>query len=181
MSTDINQVVLVGRLTRDAELRYTNSGTAVASLSIACNEAIKQNDGSWQEQGHFFDCTLWGKQAESVNQYLTKGRQVAITGRLKQDTWTDQQSGQNRSKVVINVQNLELLASPQGEGNQNQAQGWARGPYDQASQRPQAPQSQGYGQSAPQYPPRTQAPVQRDMYAEPLPGPEQFIDDGIPF
>lgn len=179
MSTDINQVVLVGRLTRDAELRYTNSGTAVASLSIACNEAVKQNDGSWQEQGHFFDCTLWGKQAESVNQYLTKGRQVAITGRLKQDTWTDQQSGQNRSKVIINVQNLELLATPQGE--QSQAQGWARGPYDQAPQRPQAPQAQSYQQSAPQYPPRAQAPVQRDMYDEPIPGPEQFIDDGIPF
>lgn len=178
MSTDINQVVLVGRLTRDAELRYTNSGTPVASLSIACNEAVKQQDGSWQEQGHFFDCTLWGKQAESVNQYLTKGRQIAITGRLKQDTWVDQQSGQNRSKVVINVSNLELLASPQGE--QSQAQGWARGPYDQAPQRPQAPQAQSYGQSAPQYPPRAQAPVQRDMYAEPLPGPESFNDD-IPF
>jgi single-strand DNA-binding protein len=167
MSTDINQVVLVGRLTRDAELRYTNSGTPVASLSIACNEAVKQQDGSWQEQGHFFDCTLWGKQAESVNQYLTKGRQVAITGRLRQEQWTDQQSGQNRSKVVINVQNIELLASPQGEQNQ-------------AQQRPQVPQNQGYGQSAPQYPPRAQAPVQRDMYAEPLPGPESFNDD-IPF
>lgn len=169
MSTDINQVVLVGRLTRDAELRYTNSGTAVASLSIACNEAVKQNDGSWQEQGHFFDCTLWGKQAESVNQYLTKGRQIAITGRLKQDTWTDQQSGQNRSKVVVNVQSLELLATPQGDGSQNQA-----------PQRPQGPQDRSYQQNRQQYPSRQQEPTQRDMYDEPVPGPESFEDD-IPF
>ena len=71
--------------------------------------------------------------------------------------------------MIVNVQSLELLATPQGDNG-----------YSQAPQRPQAPQAQSYGQSAPQYPPRVQAPVQRDMYDEPIPGPESFNDD-IPF
>lgn len=171
MSTDINTVTIVGRLTRDSELRYTNNGTAVANLSIACNEAVKQQDGSWSDQGHFFDLTLWGKQAESVNQYLTKGRQVAIQGRLKQQTWTDQQTGQNRSKVIINVQNLELLAVPNNDhrGNQNQPQ-----QYSQPRQPQRPPQQNGFDGFS--------QPTGFDPPAGPqgFPGPEQFQDD-IPF
>lgn len=172
MSTDINQVILVGRLTRDAELKYTNTGTPVSNLSIACNEAVKQQDGSWSDQGHFFDLTLWGKQAESVNQYLTKGRQVAIQGRLKQQSWTDQQTGQNRSKVVINVQNLELLAVPNNDhgGSQNQPQ-----QYSQPRPPQQVPQQQGFGGF-------NQGPAGFDPPAGPegIQGPEFFNDD-IPF
>jgi single-strand DNA-binding protein len=167
MSTDINQVVLVGRVTKDVATTYTTSGTPVAKFSVACNEAVKQQDESWQDKPSFFDCTLWGKQAETLAQYLTKGRQVAITGRLRQEQWTDQQSGQNRSKVVVNVQSLELLSVPQGEGNQ-------------APQRTQALQDRSYQQNRQQYQSRQQEPSQRDMYDEPSPGPESFEDD-IPF
>jgi single-strand DNA-binding protein len=198
MSTDINQVVLVGRLTREAELKYTNSGTAVSNFSIACNEAVKQQDGSWQEQGHFFDLTMWGKQAESLQQYLTKGRQVAVTGRLKQQTWTDQTSGQNRSKVVVNVQNLELLAAPgnaQG-GNSSGSSGYNDGGYpDVPPNRVQGASGQPYPQNgAPSYRQPSRPPAQGNLYApqqsafDPpagpkgydFPGPEQFQDD-IPF
>ncbi len=114
--TDVNVVVLVGRLTRNIELKYLTSGTAVGNFSIACSEDVKQGD-KWEEKAHFFDCVLWGKRAESLKQYLTKGKQVALGGRLRQETWQNKE-GQNRSKVVINVDKLQLLggASVEGEG-----------------------------------------------------------------
>lgn len=114
--TDVNVVVLVGRLTRDMELKYLTSGTAVGTFSIACSEDVKQGD-KWEEKAHFFDCVLWGKRAESLKQYLTKGKQVAVGGRLRQETWQNKE-GQNRSKVVVNVEKVQLLggASVEGEG-----------------------------------------------------------------
>lgn len=114
--TDVNVVVLVGRLTRDMELKYLTSGTAVGNFSIACSEDVKQGD-KWEEKAHFFDCVLWGKRAESLKQYMTKGKQVAVGGRLRQETWQNKE-GQNRSKIVVNVERLQLLggASVEGEG-----------------------------------------------------------------
>ena len=186
MSADINQVILVGRLTRDAELKYTNSGTAVSNLSIACKESMKQQDGSWQDQGHFFDLSLWGKQAEGLQQYLTKGRQIAVQGRLKQQSWTDQQTGQNRSKVVINVQSLELLAAPANSQNNHQVNNGypSQAPQQYPQGYPQTPPPQ----QAPPPPPQQQnfngfsQPPAFDPPAGPqgFPGPEQFNDD-IPF
>jgi single-strand DNA-binding protein len=112
---DINHVVLVGRLTRDAELKYTNNGTALSKFSLAVNRSIKRGD-QWTDEVSFFDCTLWGKQAEAVSQYLTKGKQVAIDGELRQNRW--EQDGQNRSKVEINANNLQLLGGSGGRGGQ---------------------------------------------------------------
>lgn len=106
MASDINKVFLVGRLTRDAELKYTNTGTAVSKFSLAVNRSKRSGD-QWSEEASFFDLTLWGKQAEAVNQYLTKGKQVAIEGELRQNRW--EQDGQKRSKVEINVNHLQLL------------------------------------------------------------------------
>lgn len=83
MSGDINRVIIVGRLTRDAELRYTTSGTALTRLSLAVNRRIKQGD-QWVDEANFFDSTLWGKKGESLNQYLTRGQQVVIEGELRQ-------------------------------------------------------------------------------------------------
>src|SRR5690554_4608705 len=114
--TDVNVVVLVGRLTRNIELKYLTSGTAVGNFSIACSEDVKQGD-KWEEKAHFFDCVLWGKRAESLKQYMTKGKQVAVGGRLRQETWQNKE-GQNRSKVVVNVEKVQLLggASVEAEG-----------------------------------------------------------------
>jgi single-strand DNA-binding protein len=105
---DINHVVLVGRLTRDAQLKYTNSGVAISTFAVAINRRIKQGD-RWTDEAHFFDITLFGKQAEAINQYLRKGNQVAIEGELRQDRW--EQDGQKRSKIVIVANNIQLLGN----------------------------------------------------------------------
>jgi single-strand DNA-binding protein len=113
---DINQVVLVGRLTRDVELKYTNSGFAIANLSLAVNRRVKKDD-SWQEEGNFFNCVLIGKRAEALAQYLTKGKQIAIQGELRQNRW--EQDGQPRSRVEIFLNDIQLLggrSADQGPG-----------------------------------------------------------------
>jgi single-strand DNA-binding protein len=108
---DINHVVLVGRLTRNAELKYTNNGAAVSKFSIAINQRRKKDD-QWVDESHFFDVVLWGKSAESINQYLVKGKQVGVEGQLRQNRW--EQEGQARSKVEIFATNVQLLGSSGG-------------------------------------------------------------------
>ena len=89
---------MIGRLTRDAELKYTASGQAVCKFSIAVNRRRKNGD-QWEDEANFFDIVVWGRQGESLNQYLVKGKMVGVDGELRQDRW--QQDGQNRSKVEI--------------------------------------------------------------------------------
>ena len=106
-----NRVVLMGNLTRDVELRYTPSGTAVTDLSLAVNERVKRND-QWTDEVHFFDVTLWGRTAEIAGEYLSKGSPVLIEGRLKHDRW--EQDGQKRSKVKIVGEKMQMLGSKGG-------------------------------------------------------------------
>ncbi|MFP4114789.1 MAG: single-stranded DNA-binding protein [Spirochaetota bacterium] len=128
MATDINSVVLIGRLTRDAELRYSNSGTAICKFSIANTYSRKQGD-SWTEESNFFDAVLMGRRAEALHKYLVKGKQIGVQGELRQNRW--EQDGQRRSKVEIFVNDLNLLgggASGSGGssgdyGRNNQASG----------------------------------------------------------
>jgi len=110
--TDLNRVVLIGRLVRDAELKYTASGQAVCKFSIAVNRK-KKNGDQWEDEANFFDIVVWGRQGESIHQYLLKGKMVGVDGELRQDRW--QQDGQNRSKIEIVASNLQLLGSPQGD------------------------------------------------------------------
>jgi single-strand DNA-binding protein len=111
---DINHVVLVGRLTRDAELKYTSGGQAVCKFSLAVNRRRKNGD-QWVDEANFFDVVLWGRQGESLNQYLMKGKMVGVDGELRQDRW--EQEGQNRSKVEIVAANIQLLGGgPGGSG-----------------------------------------------------------------
>jgi single-strand DNA-binding protein len=112
--SDINVVVLVGRLTRDSELKYTPSGYAICRFSIAVNRSKKQDDG-WVDEPHYFDIEFYGKSAEALSKYLLKGRQVAVQGELRQDRW--EKDGQQRSKVVIVASTIRPLGSqPQGQG-----------------------------------------------------------------
>jgi len=112
MANDINSVVLVGRLTRDAELKYTANGTAVCKFSVAVNRSRKTGD-TWGDEAHFFDVVLWGRQGEAIHQYLSKGKQVGVQGELRQNRW--EQNGQNRSKVEIHALNVQLLGgNPSG-------------------------------------------------------------------
>lgn len=106
MATDLNHVTLIGRLTRDAELKYTSAGFAISSFSIAVNRRRK-NGEQWIEEASFFEVSLYGKSAESLKPYLVKGKQVAVDGELRQDRW--EQDGQPRSKVVIAANNVQLL------------------------------------------------------------------------
>jgi single-strand DNA-binding protein len=117
---DLNHVVLIGRLTRDAELKYTASGQAVCKFSIAVNRRRKNGD-QWEDEANFFDIVLWGRQGESLNQYLVKGKMIGIEGELRQDRW--QQEGQNRSKVEIVANNIQLLGGSGGSGSGGGAYG----------------------------------------------------------
>lgn len=120
---DLNHVVLVGRLTRDAELKYTGSGTAVTKLSMAVNRRRKSGDG-WVDEANFFDVVLWGRMGESLSQYLVKGKQIAVDGELRQNRW--EQNGQKRSKVEINANNVQLLGGSSGSGG-NSGGGFSQG------------------------------------------------------
>ena len=118
MAKDINNVSVVGRLTRDAELKYTNSGFAISNLSLAVNSSRKDGD-QWVEEANFFDVTILGRVAETLNQYLQKGKQIAVTGELKQDRW--EKDGQKRSRVYILSNNIQLLGgNSTGQGGSGQ-------------------------------------------------------------
>lgn len=107
MSKSINQVILMGNLTRDPELRTTPSGQSVCSFSIAVNRSWQGQDGQAQEAVDYFDVTAWGKLGELVNQYLSKGRKCLIQGRLSQRSW--EQDGQKRSKVEVVANDVTFL------------------------------------------------------------------------
>ena len=115
--TDINKTVLVGRLTKDIEIKYTNSGAAIGNLSIAVNRSRKQDD-QWVDEASFFYVKIYGKMAESLRPYLTKGKQIAVEGFLKQERW--QKDGQNFSRVIVGAENVQLLAGNSGNDNQQQ-------------------------------------------------------------
>ena len=125
-----NKVVLVGNLTRDIELRYTTSGSAIGNSGIAVTRKFNTN-GEKREETCFIDISFFGKSAEIANQYLSKGSKLLVEGRLKFDQWTDN-NGQNRSKHSIAVESMEML------GSNNQTQ---QGGYSMNSQN-----SGGYGQ-----------------------------------
>lgn len=108
MANDINRYVVVGRLTTDATLEYTPGGMAIASFSIAVNRSTKKGD-QWVDEANFFDVKAFGRQAENLKPYLTKGKMVGIDGYLKQDRWEDKTTGQKRSKVVVMANDLQLL------------------------------------------------------------------------
>ena len=113
--SDLNEVVISGRLTRDSELRYTPSGTAVTDVVIASNR-IWSKDGEKQEETTFVDVTIWGKQAESLHTYLSKGRHLMIVGRLKLNKW-ETEEGDKRSKLTMVAEKINL--SPSGGGKNN--------------------------------------------------------------
>lgn len=107
MSKSINQVILMGNLTRDPELRTTPSGQNVCSFSLAVNRSWQGQDGQTQEAVDYFDITAWGKLGELVNQYLSKGRKCLVMGRLSQRSW--EQDGQKRSKVEVVANDVTFL------------------------------------------------------------------------
>jgi single-strand DNA-binding protein len=108
-----NRVILVGNLTRDPELRYTPSGTAVSEIGLAVNDRVKRND-QWVDEPTFIDVTLWERTAEVANEYLSKGSPVLIEGRLKLDTW--EKDGQKRSKLRVIANKMQMLGGGSRDG-----------------------------------------------------------------
>lgn len=109
MARSINQVILMGRLTRDPEQRTTTSGRTVVSFSLAVDR-VGQDD-----QADFFDITAWEKLGELVMQYLAKGRRVLVQGRLRQDSWDDKETGKKRSRVEVTATDVTFLDGPSGD------------------------------------------------------------------
>src|SRR5258705_2572697 len=103
-----NRIILVGNLGRDPELRYTAQGTPVCSFSMATNERRKDKTGEMQDQTTWFRVTLWGRQAETASQYLTKGRPVYIEGRLRVEEWTDR-DGKPRHTLEVHATDMQFI------------------------------------------------------------------------
>ena len=113
---NFNKVILAGNLTRDPELRYTPKGTAVAKIGLAINRKWRSETGEMKEETTFVDVDCFGKTAETVGQYLKKGRPVLIEGRLRYETWEDKQSGQKRSKLGVVMESFQFIDSNRGDG-----------------------------------------------------------------
>jgi single-strand DNA-binding protein len=118
---NLNKVMLIGNLTRDPELRYTPKGTAVADISLAINRNWTNDSGQKQEETTFVGVTLWGRQAELAQQYLTKGRPVYIEGRLSQESWDDKETGKKTTKTKVIAEAMQFLGGGQDRSQQGQA------------------------------------------------------------
>jgi single-strand DNA-binding protein len=156
--SDLNHVVLIGRLTRDAELKYTAGGQAVCKFAVAVNRRRKNGD-QWMDEANYFDIVLWGRQAEVLNQYLVKGKQVGLEGELRQDRW--EQDGQNRSRVEIVATNLQLLGGNSGGGNSGGGSAYGSGAGSYQEHRGESPHEKS-SREAP-------APVGDDGFADDIP------------
>jgi single-strand DNA-binding protein len=118
-ATNINRVVLTGNLTRDPELRSTPSGTSVCGLRVACNTRRKDASGQWVDKPNFFDVTVWGAQGENCAQYLSKGRPVAIDGRLEWREWEAKDGSGKRQSIDIIADSVQFLGGGRDSGEEN--------------------------------------------------------------
>jgi single-strand DNA-binding protein len=160
-----NRVILVGNLTRDPELRYTPSGTAVSDVGVAVNDRYKNASGEWVEEATFVDVTLWARTAEVASEYLSKGSPILIEGRLKLDTW-ETNDGQKRSKLRVICERMQMLGG-RGEGGGGGGGGRMQGGGGRMA--PRRPADSDYNQAGP--------PM--DDYSSP--GPSSGPSDDIPF
>lgn len=138
MARSFNQVILMGNLTRDPELRQTPNGSNVCSFSLALNRSFKGSDGNWQEATDYIDVVAWGPLGERVAQYLSKGRPCLVNGRIQSRSW--EQDGQKRNKVEVNAQDVTFLGGPGGgDGGNDGGNGrQSNNSGDSASNKPSA-------------------------------------------
>ena len=181
-----NKIILVGNLTRDIELRYSQAGMGIAKTAIATSRKFTSN-GEKKEEVCFVDITFFGRSAEVANQYLRKGSKILIEGRLNFEQWVDQ-NGQKRSKHSVIVETMQMLDSKGDNQNSENANYNSPAPqqqsYGQPQQQQQASQQQSYGQPQQQSYAAPQQASQQQAKQMPSPAdiPEIDIDeDGIPF
>lgn len=158
-----NKVILIGNLTRDPQLSYLPSQTAVVEVGLAINHKWKDQQGQQREQVCFVDCSAFGKQAETINQYCKKGNQIFIEGRLQYDSW-EGKDGTKRSKHRVSIERFQFLGGPAGGGSSAPSGGGQR------------PQSAGPRSAQPQ-----SQPQQADDFAEPMPPDMDEGGESIPF
>jgi single-strand DNA-binding protein len=168
---NVNKVILIGNLTRDPQLKYLPSQTAVVDFGLATNRRFKGANGEDREEVTFVDCSAFGKQAEVINQYCQKGKQLYIEGRLKYDQWEDKQGGGKRSKLSVVIENFQFLGGREGGGGGGgggRQQSGDEGGYQQSR-----PPARGQQQRNSPPPPEQQEP--------PIGDEQHFNDSDIPF
>lgn len=162
----INRVNISGNLTRDPELRAMPSGTTVLSFGVAVNDRVQdKQSGEWTDRPNFIDCVIFGNRAQSLSRIMTKGMKVAIEGRLRWSQWQDTQTGKNRSKIEVVVDEVELMQrrdDQQGGYQQGYPQQYGQQGYQQPRYPQQAPQQPQYAQPQQGY---------RNQYAYQAPQP----------
>lgn len=189
----LNRVFLIGNLTRNTEIRYTPSGSAVCEFGIAVNRRFVQANGAEKDETCFIDIVVWGKQAENANRYLQKGSSVFIEGRLVYDQWEEKETQKKRSRLRVNAERVQFLdrrddarsaapgeypdsAAPQGNNyQQNRNGGRQDHSYRQPQYRPNAPAGGNGGQASYDEPPAM--PSSDDAQYVPVDG----VEDDIPF
>lgn len=136
MARSFNQVILMGNLTRDPEVRQTPNGQSVCNFSLALNRSFKGADGNWQEATDYIDVVAWGPLGERVAQYLSKGRPCLVNGRLQSRSW--EQDGQKRNKVEVNAQDVTFLGG-RGEGGDSGGSSYEGGSSSDGDSKPSKP------------------------------------------
>ena len=168
-----NKVLLMGNLTRDPQLKYLPSQTAVVEFGIACNRKFRTQSGEDREEVTFVDCSAFGKTAEVINQYFQKGKPIFVEGRLKYDSWEDKQGGGKRSRLTVQIENFQFIGGDRqgggGPGGHDESE--QGGGYQQRAPQQRGPQRPQQGRPAPQRP-QADAPFSEE---------QQFKDDDIPF
>lgn len=179
MAGNFNKVILMGNLTRDVELKYTQANTPVGSFGLAVNHRYKSATGEVKEEVTFVDCDAWGKTAELIAKFFTKGRPIFLEGRLKLDTWQDKNDGSKRSRLKVVVENFTFVDSKPGSSGDSGGGGGGSGGGSGYSS------GGGYadeGSPAPSNRP-AQRPTQGPGPSQPTadPGYEPIQEDDIPF
>lgn len=173
---NLNKVMLMGNLTRDPQLSYLPSQTAVCEVGLAVNRSWTTPDGQRKEETTFVDCSAFGKTAEVLAKYLKKGRPIFIEGRLKYDQW-EAQDGSKRSKLRVVIENFQFIdsrpAAGSAEGEGGEAGGYGGGGYQRPARQPMRPAAARPAQPAPAYEADAPAPEED--------APPPIKDDDIPF
>ena len=158
---NFNRVILLGRLTRDVEIKYTPSGLAVTEVGLAVSDRRKNQAGEWIEETVFVDVTLWGRQAEVASEYLSKGSPILVEGRLKLDTW--ETDGQKRSKLRVVGERMQMVGSRGDSGSPGAARNRDPSSFDESEYSPRgtyddASPSKASGSASPAAPPEDNLP-----------------------
>ncbi len=137
---NLNRVLLMGNLTRDPDLKYLPSNTPVVGFGLAINRKWRSNEGEQREETTFVDCSAFGRTAELINQYMKKGRPLFVDGRLRLEQWQDRESGANRSKLSVVVENFQFIDSRGGDARDESGEGGGEGSQSHDASNAQARQ-----------------------------------------